>query len=322
MRTLLLSGIAVLIMLALSGCGDGDVPGATGLTEWDRLELVAESNERIVERVAREGEFLETGAVILRQDARRFEAQRDEAAAALLQARNRLAELKRGPRGEQIDKARANLQSAQSAEDNDRREYLRLESLAKQNLISREAVDAARTRLERATADTRAQRAVLAELLHGTTVEELNQAEAVVAQAEARLRSLEISLDNLTVRAPRAGLLDSLPYQAGERPPAGAVVAVMLIGEAPYARVYVPEPVRARVSQGSAVTVRVDGLAEALAGTVRTISSDAVFTPYYSLTERDRSRLSYVAEIDLAGPGVERLASGIPVVVEFDSARN
>lgn len=322
MRTSQLAGLALLIAAPLAACDRDEAPGAVGLTEWDRLELIAETSEPLIETLAREGERVVAGAVILRQDDRRLRAQRDEAAAALTQARGRLAELARGPRGEQIDRARANLQSAQSEEDNDRREWQRLQGLAEKNLVSREAADAARTRLERAAADSRALQAALAELLHGSSAEELAQAEAGVAQAEARLRALDISLDNLTLRAPRAGLVDSLPYRVGERPAAGAVVAVLLDGAAPYARVYVPEPLRVHVNRGSEVTVRVDGLGAALSGRVRTISSDAAFTPYYSLTERDRSRLAYVAEIELAGPGAERLASGIPVAVEFDRAAN
>jgi HlyD family secretion protein len=32
---------------------------------------------------------------------------------------------------------------------------------------------------------------------------------------------------------------------------------------------------------------------------VRWVSSEAAFTPYFALTERDRGRLSYVAKVDI-----------------------
>ncbi len=70
--------------------------------------------------------------------------------------------------------------------------------------------------------------------MHGATAEELQQAEAAVVQAEAR--ALHITLENLTLRAPREGVLDSLSYKSGERPPTVAVIAVMLIDSKPYAR--------------------------------------------------------------------------------------
>lgn len=58
----------------------------------------------------------------------------------------------------------------------------------------------------------------------------------------------------------------------------------------------------------------IDGLVE---GTVRRIASEAGFTPYFALTERDRGRLSYVAEVDLQQQAT-RLLEGLPVQVVFD----
>ena len=46
-------------------------------------------------------------------------------------------------------------------------------------------------------------------------------------------------------------------------------------------------------------------------------AADAAFTPYFALSQHDRSRLSYVAEIDLTGEETERLPVGIPVQVTF-----
>ena len=311
-----------LSLLILTACSKDEPFNAMGLLEWDRLELIAETNEPIVEIIAREGETLEANSIILRQDARRVQAQLDESEALMAQARARLAELKRGPREERIDEARARLQGLVSEEENARVELSREQSLVAKKLVSSESVDAARTRLKKATADKNAARASLEELLHGTTAEELQQAEAAIAQAEARVRVLKITLDNLTLRAPRQGRVDNLPYEAGERPSAGAVIAVMLINTAPYARVYVPEPLRAKVHQGAQASIYIDGIEKPFTGHVRMISSDAVFTPYYSLTERDRSRLSYLAEVEMTGPDIEQLPSGIPVRVEFESAEN
>ena len=157
----------------------------------------------------------------------------------------------------------------------------------------------------------------LQELLAGTTVEELKQAAAAVTQAEARLRVLKITLERLTVTAPRTGRLDSLPYELGERPKAGDTVAVLLAGGSPYARVYVAEPWRAHITQGTPATILIDGMDKPFSGRVRMISHDAVFTPFYSLTEKDRSRLSYLAEVELKEAEAQQLSSGIPLRVEF-----
>jgi len=52
-----------------------------------------------------------------------------------------------------------------------------------------------------------------------------------------------------------------------------------------------------------------------MTGTVRWVSTDASYTPYFALTEHDRSRLSYLAEIDL--PDASSLPSGLPLEVDF-----
>jgi len=77
----------------------------------------------------------------------------------------------------------------------------------------------------------------------------------------------------------------------------------------------VPEPLRARVGAGSRVAVTVDGIDGALDGTVRFISAEAAFTPYYALTQKDRARLSYLAEIDLDDARAASLPVGMPVQV-------
>ena len=57
-------------------------------------------------------------------------------------------------------------------------------------------------------------------------------------------------------------------------------------------------------------------MSAALAGRVRWVASEAAFTPYYALTERDRGRLSYIAKVDIVEER-ERLPDGLPVEVEF-----
>jgi HlyD family secretion protein len=96
-------------------------------------------------------------------------------------------------------------------------------------------------------------------------------------------------------------------------------VAVLLADAAPYARVYVPEAVRAQAVPGARVTVHIDGVAGQFAGRVRSVSHEAAFTPYYALTERDRGRLSYLAKIDLEGDAARALPTGLPLEAELVS---
>ena len=87
-------------------------------------------------------------------------------------------------------------------------------------------------------------------------------------------------------------------------------------GDAPYARIYVPEQQRAGVHVGDAIQVFVAGRDRPYAGKVRMIRSEPDFTPYYALIGDDAARLSYLAEVAL-GADAAQLPAGLPVRVEF-----
>lgn len=123
-------------------------------------------------------------------------------------------------------------------------------------------------------------------------------------------------LERLRLTAPRPGRVDALPYEVGERPPRGAAVALLLADGAPYARVHLPTELRARARIGDAATVRVEGFSETFSGRFRSISNEAAFTPYYALTEEDRGRLAYLAEVELTDPAADP-PTGLPVAVHL-----
>jgi HlyD family secretion protein len=164
----------------------------------------------------------------------------------------------------------------------------------------------------------RAARAALSELEHGTREERVAQGEAAVRNAEAQAAVQQVTLDKLRVVAPRAGIVDSLPFKLGDQAPVGVPLAILLVGDAPYARVYVPEPIRIDVKVGDAARVFVAGRGQAIAGKVRMIRSEPGFTPYFALVGKDAARLSYLAEIELTGNDARSLPAGLPVRVEFE----
>jgi HlyD family secretion protein len=313
------AGQSLALILLVTACGD-DVSRtpAVGTLERDRIDLIAESNDPIVERRLAEGARVEAGEVILRIDDTRLRAQLAQVAGQLEQARARLAELERGPRNEEIAAARARLAGAQSALATAIAELERSRALFAQDVRSRAQLDAAQERHAEALARRDEARSKLEALVEGTTAEELEQARGAVAATEGLARETELRVDRLTVRAPVAGIVDALPFELGERPPVGAVVVVMLAGGAPYARVYVPQPLRALLGDGARARVRVPGLEREYAGRLRTIARDPVFTPYFALTQHDRSRLAYVSKVDLDDPEARDLPAGLPVEVRFD----
>ena len=307
----------LLCALCASGCQRQLPAMALGTLEWDRIELVAMASEPIVRVLVIEGQQVDQGELVLQIDDAKASAELARLQGLLGEAEGRLAELQRGPRPEQIDEARAVVERGEGVLWEAQVSQRRASAMVERKLASQAELDRADTRLRTARADLDAARQVLARLRNGTTREELAQAQARVAQYRAAVERQQLSVRELAVRATRSGRIDSLPYTLGERPPQGATVGVLLAGPQPFARVYVPEPARVRVAPGGEFTVRVDGLAEPFSGRVRKVSSDPVFTPYFALSERDRARLSYVAELWLQGERAAELPAGLPVQVDL-----
>ncbi len=303
-------------VLALAGCAP-PANEALGTLEYDRIALPAPAAERIVDIAVREGDRVEAGARILALEQTRGDAQLAAAQADVARQQEALDELRNGARREDIDQARANLAAAQAQARDAQAYYARVQPLGQRQLVSAADVDRARAAAGNARAQVAAAAAALEELRNGVRPEQIAQAEAALAAAEAQLRGQAVTSGRLEVIAPRAGRVDSLPYRLGDEAPVGAPLAVLLVGDTPYARVYVPEPLRAGVAVGDRATVLVGAGGERrYAGRVRMVRSEPTFTPYYALTGRDAARLSYLAEVTLDDAG--DLPAGLPLRVTFD----
>jgi HlyD family secretion protein len=316
MKTLSYTPVATLLIAAcLSACDSADEnQRIVGLLESDRVELTAEVAEPITRRLVVEGESVAAGQLLVSQDPRRMNARIAEAEAVRRQTQARLDELIRGPRREQIEAAQAYVEGAERSLEFRRKEFARAEKVHARNLAAPEQLDRARADRDAAKADLDSGRARLEELLSGTTAEELRQAEANVAQAEARLATLAVDLERHNLTAPVAGVVDSILFEIGEQPVPGRPLLVLLPGSQPHARVFVPEALRVSVVPNTRAKVFVDGRDEPFDGRVRWIASESAFTPYYALTERDRGRLTFAAKIDILN-ATERLPEGVPVEV-------
>jgi HlyD family secretion protein len=310
--------LSIALVASLSACRD-DAPQALGTLEYDRITLPAPAAERIVAIDVREGQRVLAGQSLLRLEATRTQSATQAAQAEAQRQQEALAELEAGPRSEAIAQARAQLAAAQAQARDARSYYARLQPLGARKLVAAADVDRARAAAGNADAQVRAAQAALLELERGTRSERIAQGEAAARGAAAQASVQQVTLDKLNLVAPRAGRVDSLPYKLGDQAPVGAPLVVLLAGDAPYARVYVPEPIRANVKVGQTVHAFVDGRDGALAGKVRMIRSEPSFTPYYALIGKDAARLSYLAEIEL-GKDAAELPAGLPVRVEFNQA--
>jgi len=312
--------VALILLGAVSlvACAKSDESTLPGTLERDRVELAADANEFIVALPFAEGATVKAGDVIVVQDRALSAAEVDVARAQLAEAEARVTELKNGPRATSIRAAAARRDRARAERDDAVRERDRLLGLVARSLVSKSEADRQVAAASAAEASLHEAEASLRELEEGTRAEQLAQARQAADSARANLQGLETTSARLEVRSPVDGVIDALPFHLGEKPPRGATVAVLLASTAPFARVHVPAPIRAKVRIGTPAILHVDGVERAFKGQVRFIASDAEFTPYYSLTAADRSRLSFLAEVVFDDAEARDLPSGVPVDVTLE----
>jgi HlyD family secretion protein len=300
--------------LLLAACTPDEGTVALGSLERDRVALTATAAEVLVDLPVAQGTFVEKGTVLARLDPTEQQAVVNRARAEVQKAKASLERLENGAREEEIAKARANVAGAKAALVDAEASFKRVQDLTKRGTASQAQFDSALATRDAAKASLQSAEQQLKELVNGARPEDLAIARAELAAAEASLATQEKVLADLTITASRDGTLDNLPWNLGERVTAGSPVAVMLADNAPYARVYVPEPHRVRIKEGDRLQIRVDGLDAPVDGTVRWISSEPSFTPYYALNQSERARLMYVAEVQLPD-SARNLPNGVPAQV-------
>ena len=143
-----------------------------------------------------------------------------------------------------------------------------------------------------------------------------DEAVALLAERAARRTQTERQLEDLTMRATAAGVVDQLPYEVGERVPLGGVVAVILADEAPWVRLWLPARAVGRLKPGDPARVTVTGLEDSFEGRVVEIAREPEYTPHYALTERERAHLVYETRVVLDGAPAD-LRPGLPATVRL-----
>ncbi|MBP1621024.1 MAG: ybhG [Acidobacteria bacterium] len=300
-RTLALA-IVVTVALPLAGCGDrgnGRPIHASGHIEATEVRLAAKVGGRLAELPFQEGAAVDAGAVVARFDTVDAEHELTRGRAELAAADARLRLLLAGSRSEDVRQAGEELARAQAELDAATRDRERFEGLAERGTATVKARDDARTRQETARRAVQGSQAALDRLIAGARPEEIEAARAARDVAAAVVATIEQRIADLTVTAPRAGVITRRSAEPGEVLAAGAPLSVLTDLAEPWLTVYVDEPSLARVRLGDEVTVRVDGRDESYRGRVSYVAEVAEFTPKNVQTPDERAKLVFKVKVAL-----------------------
>lgn len=308
--------ILLIALITLAGCAPSEKDVALGTLERDRIVLPATAAEIVVARPIAEGSAVEVGDLLVQLDARQQQLVVNAVEAEVAQLEAALTQLRNGPRAEEIAAAEARVESNRAVLHENRLRLERIKDLVEKKVASQADLDNITALVESNAARLREAEAQLDLLRAGTRTEEIAQAQARLEAGRARLAMEQKKLNDLSITATRAGILDALPFELGERTAVGAPAAVILSSGAPYARVYIPETSRAAIAIGTVLEVRLDGSEKSYQGRVRWIAKDPAFTPYFALNSSERSRLVYLAEVQLPAEA-DHLPTGLPAQVRL-----
>jgi len=311
---------------------------ANGRIEGDHITIASKFSGRVQELLAREGDTVHAGQVLVRLDdvqtrtrveqARRgFEAlesqvQTAHTSLAVLNLEVPLA-IEAADAG--ISSARAAVDKARAVEDEARHDMERMRPLIAEQAVSRQQLDQAEVRWSVAKSEITAARSRLTQ-----AVKELAQVELgwkrirtkeneVVTwerqrdQAEAATAEAESILADLTIVAPTSGTITTRMVNTGEVVVAGAPLLELVDLDRLYLKVYVPEVQIGKLRLDLPARIYTDAFPDQpFDATVRYIAAKAEFTPKEVQTRDERVKLIYAVKLYLAANPDHRLTPGLP----------
>ena len=204
-----------------------------------------------------EGQRVHAGEELLQLDDRSAEAQRAKARAAVEENRAIVARLKNGSRTEDIDVAG---QELHKSETNLRLMRAKLESGAESqelHIVSGLELAQRKSAVEGEEAEVAANQARLRLVQAGPRPEEIAEAQARLAGAEADLTTAELVWELTRVTAPIDGVVMDLPVRQGMYVSTGTTLLTLADLSTMFARTRVPTTYLAQVSEGQIVDIRV-----------------------------------------------------------------
>jgi HlyD family secretion protein len=344
--------------------GGDDALRVSGNIETTEVDVSFKIAGRVVKRLVDEGDKVERGQLIAELDTadlkadvalRQAELRAASAALAELEAGSRpeeiaaaraaaekaaavLAELKAGSRPQEIAAAEAQLLAAAVEQNHLEADWRRVEALLPTNAIAKKDYDQAKAaydvavkryrqllmqyelvkegprkeqidQAQAALAQAQAQYKLVEE---GPRKEDIDQARAKVNQSEASLDLAEVRLGYAKIYSPLAGVVLSKNIEPGEYVAPGTPVVTVADLEHVWLRAYVDEMDLARVKPRQAAEISIDSRAgRVYQGRVSFIAEEAEFTPKTVQTEKERVKLVYRIKIDIWNPQWE-LKPGMP----------
>jgi HlyD family secretion protein len=295
----------------------------SGTIEATEANLAFQAPGRVLNVLAREGQAVEKGQLLVELDRMEYQSRLDQAKAnverslTVKQQAITALDIYRSTLPADVARAEANVAIAKDVFADAKKNDERYEQLFKNGVVTqkeRDAVklhyDTAKSRLVESEAFLRQARSNLQKI--DATKREIEGAQAQINLAKAALAQTEIQLEYTCLKAPFGGVITSRNVEPGEVvSPSREVITLSDLSRVDL-KIFVDETEIAKVKPGQDVDIKVDSFPDKVyKGKVSFISPDAEFTPKIIQTHKERVKLVYLVKVSIDNPSYE-LKSGMP----------
>jgi HlyD family secretion protein len=236
-----------------------------GRLEATEVQIASKTPGRLAEVLVNEGDKVSKGQLLARMDTRTLEAQRDQALAEVLRAR------------ENLSAAQANVQLRQSEQLLAQQELKRSQELFKHGFVSGQIIDQQQARLDTGG--------------------------AAVAAARAQVSAVGAAIDDSSLRAPIDGVIQLRMAEPGEVLGAGGRVLLLIDPSDQYMNLYLSASITGRLAVGEEARILLDALPDhPLPAKISFVAAKSQFTPKEVETRDERQKLVFRVKLRLTDP--------------------
>ncbi|WP_456238239.1 HlyD family secretion protein [Methylomonas rapida] len=303
-----------------NGLPAGIVAG-NGRIEATEIDIATKTPGRIVEILAREGDFVSAGSILAKMDTQVLEAQRTEARAKVRQAENAYQAAKAivAQRKSEQTAAQAVVAQRRAELDAATKRLRRSERLVGEGATPQQEVDDNQARvlgMQAAISTAIAQVAAASAGIEAAAAQ-LIEAQSTIEAYKATVVRLDADIEDSLLKAPRDGRIQYRVAEPGEVLDAGGRVLNMVDLSDVYMTFFLPTEAAGKVAIGSDVRLIFDALpGYVIPAKASFVASVAQFTPKTVETESERQKLMFRvrARIDpgLLKKHIEQVKTGVP----------
>jgi len=333
--TLMLAGVVIAAAVAWWALRpDGLPPGivsGNGRIEATEINIATKTSGRVIEILAREGDFVRTGDLLARMDADVLLAQRAEAEAQVRQAENAYVTAKSivTQRESERHAAQAAVAQRQAELDVARKRLKRSQRLVGEGAIPQQEDDDNRARVLGAEAAVRVAEAQVAAARAGIDAakSQVVESQSKIEAAKATVARLQADIDDRELKAPNDGRIQYRVAEPGEVLNAGGRVLNMVDLADVYMTFFLSTEAAGRVALGSEIRLVLDAAPNlVIPAKASFVASVAQFTPKTVETETERLKLMFRVRAriapELLKQHLEQVKTGLPgtAYVKIDPA--